>query len=160
MQPWELVSCAGRAGSIIAPYITLAVSMTNIFHSSSPEISQDCFFSCILLDPKYHASERVISKVILTIFVGYCSCKISEGFCWSGRSFTGVDPVVYSHTWPCGHFTSYTKKKKNSGWKEETDMDLELQTRESEVSTLKHSYVHVHGHRENSAKISHSYQKC
>ena len=46
-------------------------------------------------------------------------------FCWFGRSPSGVDPIVNSHTQLYGHFTGCTKKNnkktKSRGWKEETD---------------------------------------
>ena len=54
-----------------------------------------------------------------------------RGFCWPGRSSSGVDPIVNSHTQQCGNFTGCTKKKKKkqtpeSGRKKQTNIDLEL----------------------------------
>ena len=38
----------------------------------------------------------------------------SEFFFVFCRSSSGRDPVVNSHTQPCGHFTGYTKNKKQN----------------------------------------------
>ena len=57
-------------------------------------------------------------------------CCLFRSFVWSS---SGVNPVVNSHTRPCGHFTSCTKNKNkyqttNRGWKEKKrNMDSELQ---------------------------------
>ena len=45
----------------------------------------------------------------------------NSGFLWPGRSSTGMDPFVSSHTRPCGHFKCCTKKKKNNKQRLETD---------------------------------------
>ena len=48
------------------------------------------------------------------------------GFCWFGRSSSGVDPVVSSHIRPCWHSTGCLRKKHTNqttkrGQKEETE---------------------------------------
>ena len=58
-------------------------------------------------------------------------------FVWSSRV---ADPVVSSHTRPCGHFTSCTKIKTKQqtegGMEKQTITDLELQNVEGEVGTM------------------------
>ena len=75
------------------------------------------------------------------------------GFRWPGRSSSGVDPVVSSHTRPCGNFTGCTQKQKQKkkqnkkpktkqqtegGRKKQTNTDLKCKTREVKSDTFKH----------------------
>ena len=65
-------------------------------------------------------------------------------FCWPSHSSNGVDPVVSSHSRLCGHFTGCTKtKQQRVEGKKQINTDLELQTQESEVGTLKHSCMYL-----------------
>ena len=63
-----------------------------------------------------------------------------SGFCLFCRSSRGVDLVVSSRSRPCRHFTGlYTHPQNNKQQRVEgrkqTNVDLELQTQESEVGT-------------------------
>ena len=67
-------------------------------------------------------------------------------FCWPGRSSSGVDPVVSSHTWPCGHFTGCTRnqnKKPNNKQRVEgrnrKTWISNCKTQEEKSGTFKHS---------------------
>ena len=89
-------------------------------------------------------------------------------FCWFCRSSSDVDPVVNSHTRPCGHFTGCTKKplKKNNkqqtvgGRKKQTNRNLELQKTGKWSWYFSILFMYAHGYRKNSVKILHSYQIC
>ena len=59
------------------------------------------------------------------------------GFCWFVHSSRDVDPVVYSHTRPCGHFTGWTKtKQKTEGGRKKQTWIQNSKTQESEVGTF------------------------
>ena len=87
-------------------------------------------------------------------------------FCGSGRSSSGMDHVVSPHMRFSGNFEGCTKKKKLRNNRRECQEETEKLGFRIEIAGKGSGHfsiqvcIYVNGHRENSARFQHSYQKC